>query len=87
MPFYVRQMNRVNSCNGSDSAISIVLKLSLLLLLQWKTNRKSHTGFRLVSVTLNDRIYNTPPYPIQFSGARCLEADKERPNLSTWLAV
>jgi len=39
----------------------------------WKTNRKSHIGFRLVpiSVTLND--YNTLLYPINvaFSGARC----------------
>ena len=31
-PFYIHQMNRVNSCNGSDSTINIVLELLLLLL-------------------------------------------------------
>ena len=31
-PFYIHQMNQVNSCNGSDSTINIVLELLLLLL-------------------------------------------------------
>ena len=52
-----------------------------------KTNTKSHTGFQLVSVSMTLNVIeqrNATPYPMysMFSGARCVELNKDRPILS-----